>query len=75
MVIVGGVGTLVGPVAGAILLTVLPEALRGAGDLRLIVYGVSLTLVVLFVPGGIAGAVRRVRDRLAQRRAPGPAPA
>ncbi|OLB06488.1 MAG: hypothetical protein AUH14_05745 [Candidatus Rokubacteria bacterium 13_2_20CM_69_15_1] len=75
MVIVGGVGTLVGPVAGAILLTVLPEALRGVGDLRLIVYGVSLTLVVLFVPGGIAGAVRRVRDRLAQRRAPGPAPA
>jgi len=75
MVIVGGVGTLVGPVAGAILLTVLPEALRGAGDLRLIVYGVSLTLVVLFVPGGIAGAVRRVRDRLAQRRAPGPASA
>ena len=36
MVIVGGMGTLIGPVCGAILLTVLPELLRGIGDLRLI---------------------------------------
>src|ERR1700738_1818317 len=58
MVIVGGMGTLIGPVCGAILLTVLPEPLRGLGDLRLIVYGLALTLVVLFVPGGIVGATR-----------------
>src|SRR5712691_3295787 len=64
MVIVGGMGTLSGPVAGAILLTILPELLRGIGDLRLIVYGVTLTLVVLFMPGGIAQAVRLVRARL-----------
>ncbi len=44
MVIVGGMGTLIGPVFGAILLTVLPEVLRGIGDLRLVVYGVALTL-------------------------------
>jgi branched-chain amino acid transport system permease protein len=64
MVIVGGMGTLSGPVFGAILLTVLPEFLRGIGDLRLIVYGLALTLVVLFMPGGIAQAVRAARDRL-----------
>ena len=58
MVIVGGMGTLIGPVCGAILLTVLPELLRGIGDLRLIVYGVAVTLVVLFMPGGIVQAVR-----------------
>src|SRR6185295_12180088 len=51
MVIVGGTGTLIGPVWGAILLTLLPELLRGIGDLRLVVYGVALTLVVLFMPG------------------------
>jgi branched-chain amino acid transport system permease protein len=68
MVIVGGMGTLVGPVAGAILLTVLPELLRGIGDWRLIVYGAALTLVVLFMPGGIAQAVRLARDRLARPR-------
>ena len=64
MVIVGGMGTLIGPVIGAILLTVLPELLRGVGDLRLIVYGVSITLVVLFMPGGIVQAVRLIAPRL-----------
>jgi branched-chain amino acid transport system permease protein len=64
MVIVGGMGTLIGPVVGAILLTVLPEFLRSIGDLRLIVYGASVTLVVLFMPGGIVEAVRLLRRRV-----------
>ena len=67
MVIVGGMGTLIGPVLGAILLTVLPELLRGIGDLRLIVYGVSVTLVVLFLPGGIVQAARLVVVHLRER--------
>jgi branched-chain amino acid transport system permease protein len=67
MVIVGGMGTLIGPIVGAILLTVLPEPLRGLGDLRLIVYGLALTLVVLFLPGGIAQAVRVAVARAGHR--------
>jgi len=58
MVIVGGIGTLIGPVLGAILLTILPELLRGFGDFRLVLYGLALTLVVLFMPGGIVQAAR-----------------
>jgi branched-chain amino acid transport system permease protein len=65
MVIVGGMGTMIGPVIGAVVLTFLPEVLRGFGDFRLIVYGLALTLVVLFMPGGILQAwqllVARVR--------------
>jgi branched-chain amino acid transport system permease protein len=64
MVVVGGMGTLIGPVCGAILLTVLPEFLRGIGDLRLIVYGVAVTLVVLFIPGGMVQAARLAFERL-----------
>ena len=64
MVVVGGMGTLVGPVFGAILLTVLPEFLRSIGDLRLIVYGAAVTLVVLFMPGGMVEAVGLLRRRL-----------
>jgi len=64
MVIVGGMGTLIGPVCGAILLTILPELLRGFGDLRLVLYGAALTLVVLFMPGGIAQAVRLLGRRI-----------
>lgn len=64
MVVVGGMGTLIGPVAGAILLTILPELLRDVGDLRLVVYGLALTLVVLFMPGGIVQAARLALGRL-----------
>ena len=64
MVIVGGMGTLIGPVFGAILLTVLPEVLRGFGDLRLVVYGAALTFVVLFMPGGLAQAARVIAEKL-----------
>jgi branched-chain amino acid transport system permease protein len=72
MVVVGGMGTLIGPVCGAILLTMLPEFLRGIGDLRLVVYGVAVTLVVLFIPGGIVQAVQLAFERLhrAMRQAP-----
>jgi len=70
MVIVGGMGTLIGPVFGAILLTILPEILRGLGDLRLVVYGAALTFVVLFMPGGLAQAARAVRERVWRRRSP-----
>jgi branched-chain amino acid transport system permease protein len=56
MVIVGGMGTMVGPVVGAIVLTFLPELLRGFGELRLMIYGLALTLVVLFMPGGMVQA-------------------
>jgi branched-chain amino acid transport system permease protein len=69
MVIVGGIGTLIGPVCGAILLTLLPEVLRGVGDLRLIVYGVALTAAVLFMPGGLMQAARLAGVRLRRLRA------
>ncbi len=68
MVIVGGMGTLIGPVFGAILLTVLPEVLRGFGDLRLVVYGAALTFAVLFMPGGLAQAARVVAEKFGLRR-------
>jgi branched-chain amino acid transport system permease protein len=68
MVIVGGMGTLIGPVWGAILLTVLPEVLRGFGDFRLVLYGAALALVVLFMPGGMVQAGRMLLARLGFRR-------
>ncbi len=72
MVIVGGIGTLFGPVGGAILLTVLPELLRGIGDARLVVYGIALMLVVLFMPGGMAQATKTLAIRGQRIGLPGP---
>jgi branched-chain amino acid transport system permease protein len=68
MVIVGGMGTLIGPVWGAILLTLLPELLREFGDWRLVIYGVALTLVVMFMPRGLVQAAQIVKAKLALTR-------
>ncbi len=64
MVIVGGMGTMIGPVIGAIVLTFLPEVLRGFGELRLMIYGLALTLVVLLMPGGMVQAWIALKTRI-----------
>ena len=55
MVVAGGKGTLAGPVVGAVLFTVLPEALREAmaWQWQMLAYGVLLVLLVFFLPRGI----------------------
>ncbi len=59
MVVAGGKGTLAGPVVGAVLFTVLPEALREAmaWQWQLLAYGVLLILLVFFLPRGIVPAL------------------
>lgn len=55
MLIVGGMGTLVGPIIGAVFLVIFPEAARFLAHYREMVYGAILILVILFRPEGIAG--------------------
>jgi branched-chain amino acid transport system permease protein len=61
MVVAGGKGTLAGPVVGAVLFTVLPEALRAATSWQwqMLLYGVLLVGVLFFMPEGIVPAARR----------------
>jgi branched-chain amino acid transport system permease protein len=59
-VVVGGIGTLAGPVVGAILVTLLGESLHLLDAYRLVAYGLVLVLVIIFMPQGIVGAARRV---------------
>lgn len=63
MVVVGGIGSTWGVVAGAVLLTVFPEMFRFLGDYRLLVFGALLVAVMLFNPGGLAGLVRAALRR------------
>lgn len=60
MVIVGGLGSIWGPVLGALLLTIVPEVFRAAKDYRTILYGLVLILAVAFLPQGLAGAGCRI---------------
>jgi branched-chain amino acid transport system permease protein len=48
MVILGGSGTLWGPIAAAVVFTALPEVLRLAPEIRSLVYGLILLAIVLF---------------------------
>jgi branched-chain amino acid transport system permease protein len=59
MVLVGGTGSLVGSMFGALVLTALPEILRGFRAFQEIIYGAMLIIVVLFMPTGIAGTLRK----------------
>lgn len=55
MVVFGGVGTLRGPVIGAIILRLAPELLRFVQDYRFTIYGALLVLMMLFQPMGLIG--------------------
>ena len=61
MVVLGGMGSVVGPVFGAIALLVLEETLSGITEYWQIILGPLLLLVVLFARGGIDGLLGRVR--------------
>ena len=55
MVVVGGLGSLPGAVIGALLLIILPEALRGVGDFRMIAVGSVMFFSILLLPKGLLG--------------------
>jgi branched-chain amino acid transport system permease protein len=77
MVVLGGMGNVGGVVLGAILLTALPEALRYMGplqqqwlgrvyidpsDLRMLLFGLALVLMMLFRPAGLWPSKTRRRE-------------
>ena len=53
MAILGGTGSLTGPVLGALIITLLPELLRAFKDFRTLLNGAILVLIVLFLPKGL----------------------
>ena len=57
MVIFGGLGNMFGSYIGAMLLTILPEVLRGFSEYRQLVFGALLVLLMLVRPEGLFGSV------------------
>lgn len=59
--IIGGLGTVAGPVLGAVLLKLTSEIFRNEFEqANLLIYGALLILVILFMPDGLVGGVRKV---------------
>lgn len=67
MVIVGGEMSIIGAVFGAIVLSFAPEWLRFVGDAYLAVFGVAVLLVLIFLPQGLAGLVRKWTHRASDK--------
>jgi branched-chain amino acid transport system ATP-binding protein len=57
VVIVGGAGTVCGPLIGAALVVLLPECLSGLAQYRLLFFGALLSLVLWIAPEGLVGAL------------------
>lgn len=55
MVLIGGPGSLIGPVVGAVFLVIIPEIFRFLAEYRLVVYGLAILATMHFRPQGIAG--------------------
>jgi branched-chain amino acid transport system permease protein len=64
MVVLGGLGSISGAVIAAIILTILPEALRGVAEYRMVAYAVALIVMMLVRPKGLLG-VHEVWERAA----------
>ena len=77
MIVLGGMGNIAGVILGAILVTVIPEALRYTGelqrllfgqvfidpaDLRMLLFGIALVLMMLFRPSGLLPSKQRKRE-------------
>ena len=62
-IVVGGLGSVAGSVVGAVVLTLLPETLRGAKEYGDVVYGVILLGALVLAPKGIVGSVALLLKR------------
>jgi branched-chain amino acid transport system permease protein len=67
MIILGGLGSIVGSVLGAILLTVLPEALRGFAEYRMVIYSLLLIVLMITRPQGLLGKTGAFKGWRARR--------
>lgn len=73
--LVGGLGTLLGPLLGALAIPWLTQYLQFLQEYRFIVFGPILVLLVIFLPHGVVGTFMGWRARRESLAAPAPAPA
>lgn len=67
IVVLGGMGSLTGSIIAAIILSVLPEALREFADYRMLIYSLLLIVMMIFKPSGLLGTYEFSMTRLLER--------
>lgn len=67
MTVIGGSGSLAGPVLGAFLITFLLEYFRIVGEYRFIIYAAALFFIMMLRPKGIYGGIQNLIERMKER--------
>lgn len=63
MAIIGGAGYIIGPVLGVVFFTAVPEYLRAAQDLRMVLLGAIMVAGIVFMPRGFGGLLESLGER------------
>ncbi|WP_163527083.1 branched-chain amino acid ABC transporter permease [Halobacillus ihumii] len=66
--LVGGIGTLAGPIVGTFLVVTVSQSLQFLQDYRMLIFGPLLTLLIIFYPRGIAGALQDWMAKLSSKK-------
>lgn len=66
--LIGGIGTLSGPIVGTILVVWISQQLQFLQDYRMLIFGPILTLLVIFYPRGIVGAISGWNAKRAEKK-------
>ncbi len=67
MVVLGGMGSMLGSILSATVLTILPELLRSVADYRMVAYSLALVLMMIFRPKGLLGSYDFSMSRLLEK--------
>ncbi|MDC7240580.1 MAG: branched-chain amino acid ABC transporter permease [Spirochaetales bacterium] len=59
VVVIGGMGSIPGVIAGALIFILTPEYLRAFSEYRMLIFGIALVLMMIFRPGGIIPKIRK----------------
>ncbi len=62
-ILIGGIGTMIGPIIGTLLIVTIPEALQVAAEYRMFFYGIILVFMIIYMPRGIMGALQDLSNR------------
>lgn len=67
MTVIGGTGTLYGPVIGSILVKVASTLLSGVTDRWMLIFGIFFVICVMLLPGGIASLISKITKKVVSK--------
>jgi branched-chain amino acid transport system permease protein len=66
MIVIGGMGSILGSIIGAVVLTGMQQVLAGLLDLQILIFGISLIVFMIFMPKGISGMLYDLKEKFAK---------